>query len=300
VGDRTLHAFFQHRGPRRPRAGTPHRLSLVSHPLHDARSDGGTVPPPRPAWSGERALADTPLENGLLETERGADGIERPRPPFVEGIFWTGGPDGENIAVARRYDRPFTLDAPRGIVRFAQPVVKRNTSDNTFTPADLYLTVAHPLHEQETRHELRFTFDRPLPGGALGTGPLIVRRDDLAETLITVYSTSRSPIDARTNHEELTREAERALDAAEGEFQTLLSADIEYAGLVPIAPDGAIQQVAWSGGPRGAVIRASRNQEFSFTVPSWKERRAAEAGRLQTETARRLLRAQTRLLRGDR
>jgi hypothetical protein len=48
---------------------------------------------------------------------------------------------------------------------------------------------------------------------------------------------------------------------------------VEYAGLVPINPDGAISQVHWSGGPAGTVTRAGRNSEFSLTVPTFADRR---------------------------
>lgn len=236
-----------------------------------------------------------PLENGLIDVESGNDKIKRPRPPLIDGTFWAESPDGENLGTVRRYEGRFTLDTARGIVRFAQPVLKRNTSDDTYIPAELNLTVAHPLRESATREEVRFSLERRLPGSPLGTGPQIVRRDELAETII-----HRGTNEDQTNHEELNREANAALDAAQAEFQTLQTSDAEYAGLIPISPDGAIRQIAWSGGPNGAVTRASRNQEFSTLVPAWKERRAIEANRLHAETSRRLLRAQWRLMRGDR
>jgi hypothetical protein len=241
-----------------------------------------------------------PLEPNLIETEPGIDGIQRPRPAFVEGIYWTGSADGENIAAARRYGGPFTLDTARGIVCFARPVVKRSSADGTLAPGELYLTIAHPLNDFETRKEVRFSSERVLPGPAQGTGPRVIRRDDLAETIISRYSTSHSPTDTITNRESLLAEAAATLDAAEAEFQTLETAQVEYAGLVPIAPDGAIHQIVWSGGPRGAVTRAGRNQEFSAFVPGWNERRARETSRRAVETSRRLARARERLLRNDR
>ena len=56
---------------------------------------------------------------------------------------------------------------------------------------------------------------------------------------------------------------------------------VEYAGIVPISPDGAIQQVEWSGGLSGCVTRASRNSEFSLVVAPYHERRQAERRRDQ-------------------
>jgi hypothetical protein len=164
----------------------------------------------------------------------------------------------------------------------------------------LYLTVAHPLHEASTREEVRFSLERRLAGPALGTGALVIRRDDLVETHITRYSPDHQPTEVESNTDAVRNEANAVLDAVQSDFQVLTSADVEYAGIVPISPDGAIQQVAWSGSPQGAVTRASRNQEFSILIPSWRERRATETNRLAQENTRRLIRAETRLLRGDR
>jgi hypothetical protein len=240
-----------------------------------------------------------PLERNLVETERDAEGIERPLRPFVEGIFWTGSPDGDNVSASRRYDGPFTLDPARGVVRFARPVLKRS-ADDSLLPAELYLTVAHPLLDADSRQELRYSLDRRLPGPLLGTGAHVLRRDDLAEKIVSAYSDNHIPTGFTTNHGPLEREAIGTLDAAQAEFQTLVTADAEYAGIVPISPDGAIRQVAWTCGPRGALTRASRNQEFSLAVPTWKERRAAEANRVVAESTRRAARAQWRLEREER
>lgn len=240
-----------------------------------------------------------PLENRLIDTEAGPDGIERPQPPIIEGTWWAEGADGENLE-SRRFDGSFTLDGARGIVRFREPMVMRRVDDDTIRPAELYLTVAHPLHEMATREQVRFSLERRLAGPALGTGALVIRRDDLVETHITRYSPDHQPTEVESNTDAVQKEANAVLDAVQSDFQVLTSADVEYAGIVPISPDGAIQQVAWSGTPQGAVTRASRNQEFSILIPSWRERRATETNRLAQENTRRLIRAETRLLRGDR
>ena len=240
-----------------------------------------------------------PLENRLIDTEAGPDGIDRPQAPYIEGTWWDEGADGENLE-PRRFEGQFTLDTARGIVRFREPMVRRDPDDDTIHPAELYLTVAHPLHEQATRAEVRCWLERRMPGAPLGTGAQVVRRDDVVETFITRYSPDHQPTDVESNTIDVEREANAALDAALAQFQVLATADVEYAGIVPIPLDGAIQQVVWSGSPQGAVTRASRNQEFSIMVPSWKERRASETNRLAQENTRRLIRAAGRLQRGER
>ncbi|MFN0055922.1 MAG: hypothetical protein ACKV0T_27575 [Planctomycetales bacterium] len=240
-----------------------------------------------------------PLEQGLIDTEPGRDGIERPRPPVVEGTFWTGAPDGENTPPTRPYDGPLTIDAARGIVRFTQPIVKRRASDDAILPADLFLTIAHPLHELASRRELRLTRERVLSGGS-SAGALVLRRDDLAQTQVTSYSPNHSPISVVTNRTEIEREADGTIDAALQELQGVESSMAEYAGVNSVSPDGAIQQVAWSGGPRGALTRVGRNSEFSAILPGWKERRRIETTRQSQEEQRRALRAQSRWLRNER
>ena len=58
-------------------------------------------------------------------------------------------------------------------------------------------------------------------------------------------------------------------------LQTVTTGQVQYAGIVPISPDGAIQQIQWMGSTdAGCVTIASRNCEFSTVVQAWKERAA--------------------------
>ncbi len=56
---------------------------------------------------------------------------------------------------------------------------------------------------------------------------------------------------------------------------------MEYNGILPISCDGAIAQVEWSGGPNGAMTKASINTEFSLVVPSYQQRREISRVRFQ-------------------
>jgi hypothetical protein len=116
-------------------------------------------------------------------------------------------------------------------------------------------------------------------------GPRVIRRDDLVRTVVTQYDANNNPTGANDNTSAVEQEASESLDAAQAAFQTLVTSQVEYAGLVPISPDGAIQQVQWSGGLSGCVTRASRNSEFSSDggitscpgtrthLPVWSKRR---------------------------
>jgi len=222
-----------------------------------------------------------PLEDGQVSTYADVDGIERPLPPDVVGIYWDRSLDANNIPTQRRYRGQFSIDTERAIVRFAEPVMQVNSGGTSFGEAQLYLTVAHGVKDLATLQDVRRTCERALPGEPNGTGPQIVRRDDLAQTIITQYDASNNPTGTIDSAAEFDAEANDSLDATEAQFQTLETDVVEYAGVVPISPDGAIQQVEWSGGLSGCVTRASRNSEFSVVVPPYHERRQAERRRDQ-------------------
>lgn len=217
-----------------------------------------------------------PLERGQVETYTDVDNIERPLPADVAGIYWDRSLDAKNIPTQRRYRGRFSIDVERGIVQFAEPVLQVNSGGTSFGEAQLYLTVAHGVKDLESLQDVRRTSERTLPGEPNGTGPKVLRRDDLVRTIVTQYDADNNPTGTTDNADAIDAEANGTLDAAEAEFQTLETDVVEYAGVVPISPDGAIQQVEWSGGLSGCVTRASRNSEFSLVVPPWHERRQAE------------------------
>ncbi|MGQ0633043.1 MAG: hypothetical protein ACT4QC_00380 [Planctomycetaceae bacterium] len=291
--------------PNLPDAGNRARASRSVYRWYRIRCTAPDDDPRAFRLPGEHGPVDAlwqvlPLEQGLIDTERGPDEVERAQRPIVEGIFWPYSPDGQNVASTTPYEGAFRINAARGVVEFSEPVVRRNTTTDAYEPAELFLTVAHPLHESDSRHELRFTAERALAGALPGARSQIIRRDELVQTVITRYSSNHSPTSVETNAEELLREADAALAAAQAPFATRETAQIEYAGIIPIAPDGAIQQVVWSGGPEGAVTRAGRRQEFSLAVPAEPERRLAERQHRQTEETRRAARATARLVREER
>jgi hypothetical protein len=250
----------------------------------------------------ERRWQLLPLETGLVATYRDDDGTERPRPAVVEGIYWLQFNDGRNTPSIRRYDGAFTINAAAGIVEFFLPVTKLELdsgNNRIHAPAELYLTIAHGVKAVDARLALRFTHERRLPGRRLGTGPHLIHREDVVRTVIGNYQ-GRTPRSVTDNSQRLISEAAAALDAAQAEFKTLQTAEIEYAGIVPIAPDGAIQQVVWNGSLEGGTTKASRNHESSLVVPSHKERRAAEKQRGAPADERRNAERTERRLRGGR
>lgn len=243
-----------------------------------------------------------PLEAGLIDTYEDSDGIERPQPPEIEGTFWDHALDAQNVPQQRPWRGRFELDRTRGIVRFAEPLMQIGPEGDSFSEAELYLTIAHGVKDAGTLQEVRHTFERTLAGEPTGAGPRVIRRDDLMQTTVTEYDGANNPVDTRDNAQELEDEASAALDAAEAGFETLETDFVEYAGIIPIGPDGAIQQVEWTGGPTGALTRASRNSEFSLVVPSDPERRRAERARgaVRLSAAEASAAREARVARGSR
>lgn len=221
-----------------------------------------------------------PLDNVLNETEKGDDNVERDKPAFVEGVFDSGdpGPVEEdanlNTAAGTIYPGDFSIDTERGLVLFSEPVFKLN-ADSAHADAELYLTTSYGVIDPDTRNRNRFNVEKKL-GGKNDTGPMILNHPEIQLKVIVRYDANNNVNQVLTNRRKVEQEAEHYLDAAEKALRPEPSTDIQYAGIVPISPDGAIQQVSFKVGRGPAVTRASRNIEFDLNVPSYKERRRRE------------------------
>ena len=206
-----------------------------------------------------------PVEPNRVAVFADVDGIERPKPPEVAGIYWDRTLDGANLPAQRKYRGSFTLDLHRGIVHFAEPVFQMAAGGTSgFSEAELYLTVAHPVRDAASRQPVRQTATQSLPGPAVGTGPAVIRRDDLVFASQTTYDGSNNPTGATDNSSALDTETAAQLTASLARFETLQTDYVEYAGLVPVSPDGAITQVQWIANAAGVITRASRNSSFSW------------------------------------
>ena len=78
------------------------------------------------------------------------------------------------------------------------------------------------------------------------------------------------------NLNDLKAAADYYLNAADQKYRVEARSERTYAGIHPISPDGAIQQVTWSVGGGPATTQASRNSEHSVFIPPFPERRRKE------------------------
>ncbi len=226
----------------------------------------------------------TPLQEGLAEEHLDAvTGKKKPNPPIVTGTQLGG---GFKYVVSGAGDKAgykkFRILRALGIVEFEEVVVKPNPDDHLIAATDLVLEIAFPYKDANTREPRRYKLNRVL-GSVNNTPPRILRREDIQRTVIVNYGAagSTTPVGVTTNDttDNLTAQANYYMDAAQAEYANTEAGDIQYAGLVPISPDGAIQQVTFDVGRRGTTTRASRNREHSNIVTPWKERRRREKQR---------------------
>ena len=241
-----------------------------------------------------------PRENGLVQTYIDSDEAERPRPAVLSGLFWNNALDAQNLTTEQRVEASWSLDQERGIVMLSEPVYKLPKANDPLgdvAKPDLYLTVAHGVIDDITLQPVRRLASKSTRKKPLGTGPYVIVRDDispveifapmnnaqvkagaagLAKVLAVPQNENTPPSIRNPNEKEDQRQTDYYIAAAAREFEIEQTADLTYAGLIPISPDGAIQQVSWSSNEGGCFTRASLNTEHSHVVPTYRERRASE------------------------
>ena len=219
-----------------------------------------------------------PLRAELLLTDTTVTPAKR-LPAIVQGKFRKFDTSARNTTLWAQFDRPFDLDVERGIVKFADYVFQWEAiaGGNRPKAPELYLTCLCSIRHQTTRALHRASRGYRFGGRQSGTGPQILRDEAQALTIRLVYDANGNISSVVKNETDIIPAADYALGIAALAYQTRSPRSISYAGLVPINPDGAIQQVSWSVAEgQGATTRASRMQEFSLVVPPYKERRMYE------------------------
>lgn len=217
-----------------------------------------------------------PINDHLIETEVDPSGVRKPKPAFITGVFDTKVGIRENSLANSLYNGDFTIDRERGIVMLSEYAIKHFTAllAKVHKPAELYLTTSFNVAldpDEPKQREERFR----KRGRRNNTGPLILHHPEIVFTVIAEYD-GLTLKRTRDNRKDFDAEADHYLDAAERNFTREPSSEVEYAGIVAIEPDGAIQQVSWKIGNGPALTRASRNEEYNVFTPSFKERRRRE------------------------
>lgn len=170
----------------------------------------------------------------------------------------------------------FGIDLKNKIVMFAEPVYADAWQGAVVEhgKATLYLRIAFRVRKPNTREYLHTEASKPMGGT---NAPLVVRAPALVRRMAPQYSAGLNfqTVDYLVNTtDDFIREAQLYADGAAREFQTLQAATYTYEEILPISPDGAIDQVSWSVDSNStAKTTAMRNNDVQSYLPSYQERR---------------------------
>lgn len=232
---------------------------------------------------------------GLTKDERGQF---RSEPPIVVGSVFHKrafdvappilGPFFNTIN--ERIPVKTTIDPDRGLVMFDKHLFRNAAIDvlgasvpvgagGAIEPPTIYLFTSFRIRSSAGGVFSKFEAagQSPVSGDPL-CPPEVIRRPELVAVIGVVRNPSKGfRIDnVVDNLDELRPAADYHLNAAGQKHKLTIASERTYAGIVNIAPDGAVQQVTWSVGGGPATTQASRNSEHSQYVPDFPERRRRE------------------------
>ncbi len=176
----------------------------------------------------------------------------------------------------------FQIVAERALLIFSAPVFLYDPTNGT-RPAQIRLRCACNLRAPVTNNIVRFTYQYDFPGPKLGTKPAVIHHHDVERLVKCTYQAFWPPDKHEeftlernkilTNDQEVIARANYYLTAAALRYQTPQSGERQYNGVIPVYPDGAIQQVSWIVDVNsGADTVASRNSEHFIYAPQYPER----------------------------
>jgi len=237
-----------------------------------------------------------PIEPALFETFADDHSEIRAKNAVVRGVHWLNPNQillfAANSSTTDLYDGSFTINTKEGVVQFSEPVVKTTQNGNNIDtdPAELTLEVSFSFQNATTKLWKRIEISRNIGSPSQGTGPLILKREDIVRTLKLNYDGNGNPISITDTFDAAQQEANSQINAKLAEFQSPQAFTADYAGLLPISLDGAIHQVSWDVGPSGAITRAGFNTEFDPAIPRFKRLREIEQQRDTIEAAKAIKR----------
>jgi hypothetical protein len=219
-------------------------------------------------------LRDRLLPDNNTDDER----EQQARPAYVEGKFYDELAEAEgNTTAGTPFRRSFSLDAQRQIVAFDRPVFQIDASGG-YRAAEVFLVTSYYVRGGKENALVHRVIHRRIGKGNRNTGPRVEHHPEIFATVRVTYRGETSLDRVETNFEQVDRQARDYLDAVERRYTDIdRTTEVQYAGLVDISPDGAVQQVTWRVGDGApATTRASRNSEGSLQTPSYAERRRRE------------------------
>lgn len=172
----------------------------------------------------------------------------------------------------------FTVDGHRNLVIFDQQVVKKDTSTNRYTAAELKLECSFGIRDQRTGQQVVWDYFYQVPGARSGTGPEVVETDTINLEVYESFSADGTSTGWKALREvsDLVNESRYLAEGAVQKYQSIDTADATHIGIVPISPDGALVQVTWSIEDGKPWTKISRGSETVFRQPKYGTRRFNE------------------------
>lgn len=238
-----------------------------------------------------------PLISELLDTI-GEGSQKHPLEAFVWGNYYEGESLSANTdtnEITREDFRPIlkykggmSIDEENGIVKFSEQVFAYDDDGNVIPPK-LWLRCVINLRDKDTRGAQRqFKFVTVDPTAK--TEPLYLVRDDIIPEW-----KKNTGNEWESNDEDIQAEADFYLSQELRNYQSLIGANAEYAGFIPLNIDGAIRQVQYkieaSGHAMTTVSRNTESMKLGLTFEEAKQRRkwseAAEKAKREKRQERR-------------
>jgi hypothetical protein len=139
---------------------------------------------------------------------------------------------------------------------------------------NLYLETGFTLRDNVTDLPVRFEQSLPL-GGAADAEWMI--QEDLQVGVVAVFDANGKPKPViMQDFGDAAARAAYYLAGMASKYELSGGLTRQYAGIMPIDPDGVIQQVTWSIGDGGPTTIASANGEHSHQIPPYPARRRIE------------------------
>lgn len=234
-----------------------------------------------PGWDQGDSISDLerilPIHQDLNTTVEDGDGREKPRAAYIVGEFAADNYGTDNVRMGTVLQLPVRIDQDNGIVVLPEYVYKWRDEQHK-EAARLQLVCAVEVSDRNTGVKLYYGFTFRV-GEGREAKPYLVHLPDLVPRFTGVYRDGEVTR-VEDNLSQIDQQAERrGREAAAQELQLEAGGAVSYSGIHPIVPDGAIQQVTWSG-PLASTT-ASRNMEIMLPQLTHRQRRRTQDQRRQ-------------------
>lgn len=232
-----------------------------------------------------------PILDRLVQTKGVGNKASEHWPPVAYGVFYDG-EFGLNPAKPMRgldgrlyqwFTKGFSVDVDHGIVLLNEyAYVHKDAAGNYVNgnadplairihPASIYLRTTVNIRDSKSWAWNRHKVERKPGGKKLSVKPKYLARDDVTRTIYHHFDGANLAL--RDNENDVKTQADYYIDQELATWQLQSPGTRMYAGLKPIAIDGAISQVSWSIDDSGRTTTTiSRHQEPPSVSLTYKQK----------------------------